>query len=109
MLDTARLSLPSGRRLAACLSALTDGSSPDWHHERMGVMYDYFSAASDEAAASAIDLVGRPGASDGPLFDSLPTTGIDPGVPLGTLASGFRLELLAAVRSHEKSAFDLGE
>lgn len=51
----------------------------------MGVMYDYFSAASDEAAASAIDLVGRPEASDGPLFDSLPTTGIDPGVQLGTL------------------------
>src|SRR5215475_6035956 len=32
-----------------------------WHHGRVGVMFDYFSAASDEAAASAIDLLGGPG------------------------------------------------
>lgn len=34
-----------------------------WHDRAMGVMYDYFSAASDELAASTIDVPGGP---DGP-------------------------------------------
>ena len=50
----------------------------------MGVWYDYFSAASDEAAASAIDLVGELGTSDGPLFDTLFAKDID-AVKLGAL------------------------
>jgi hypothetical protein len=49
----------------------------------MGVLYDYFSAPSDEAAAATIDRVGGPGApSDDrpplPPFDTIPTRGIDP-------------------------------
>jgi len=57
---------------------------------RMGVLYDYFSAPSDQAAASTIDRVGGPGApSDDrpplPPFDTIPTRGIDPQVNLDTL------------------------
>src|SRR5262249_24967029 len=66
-------------------------------------MFDYFSAASDEAAASAIGLLGGPGvplagpsrlglaevhhtgAPQGAPFDTVPTKGIDPLVQLGTL------------------------
>lgn len=69
----------------------------------MGVLFDYFSAASDEVAASTIDLVGGPGAplagspqpgmanvrrteaSGGAWFDTVPTKGIDPVIQLGTL------------------------
>ena len=68
-------------------------------------MFDYFSAASDEAAASAIDLLGGPGvppaepsrlglaevhqtrAPEGAPFDTVPTKGIDPLVQLGTLGA----------------------
>lgn len=73
----------------------------------MGVLYDYFAAATDEAAASAIDRVGGPGvpAASGaspkrgflrrraveegslpsPAFDTVSTKGIDPVVQMGTL------------------------
>ncbi|MBC6461423.1 hypothetical protein [Actinomadura sp. HBU206391] len=48
----------------------------------MGNLYDYFTAADDDAAASAADLVGGP--ADGG-FDVLATKGIDPVVQMGTL------------------------
>ena len=63
----------------------------------MGVLSDYFSAASEEAAASAIDWLGGPGCSpaepsgaragalEGAPFDTVPLKGIDPLVQLGTL------------------------
>lgn len=68
----------------------------------MGVLFDYFSAASDEVAASTISLPagpGRPAAQPGrsgfkirrasppkqPAFDTVPAQGIDPLVQLGTL------------------------
>jgi hypothetical protein len=69
----------------------------------MGVLFDYFSAASDEVAASTIDLVGGPGAplagslqpgmanvhqtgaSGGAPFDTVDAKGIDPAVQLWTL------------------------
>jgi hypothetical protein len=81
----------------------------------MGVLFDYFSAASDEEAATVIDLPGGPTATtsavpagrvpkrglfrrrdqtsepeapDGSavtLFDAMPGNGIDPVVQLGTL------------------------
>ena len=79
----------------------------------MGVLYDYFSAPSDEAAASTIDRVGGPGSQavlapvvskrgvfgrkssepapqfiddeSLPVFDTLSAKGIDPRVQLGTL------------------------
>jgi hypothetical protein len=69
----------------------------------MGVLFDYFSAASDEAAASAISLPGGPGAPPPPPerrgllrgrqasapavvpFDTISVKGIDPLVQLGTL------------------------
>jgi hypothetical protein len=56
----------------------------------MGVLFDYFSAASDEAAASAIGILGGPGTSSArthgePSLDTVSDTGIDPLVQLGTL------------------------
>lgn len=56
----------------------------------MGVLFDYFSAASDQAAAGAISLAGGPGAPAagapaGASFDTVPVKGIDPLVQLGTL------------------------
>ena len=62
----------------------------------MGVLFDYFSDASDEAAASAIDRPGGPGSSQASHpeprpwhwrapFDTVPLKGIDPLVQLGTL------------------------
>jgi hypothetical protein len=56
----------------------------------MGVLYDYFSAPSDEAASATINRIGGPGRlSDDtpplPPFDTMPTRGIDPIVLLGQL------------------------
>lgn len=56
----------------------------------MGVLFDYFSAASDQAAASAISLPAGPGAPSGSTpaaspFDTVPAKAIDPLVQLGTL------------------------
>ena len=50
---------------------------------RMGVLTDYFSAPSDEAAASALDRVGgpaRPGNGPSPLppFDTFESKNLDP-------------------------------
>ncbi|MFD5243212.1 hypothetical protein ACFWIW_01645 [Amycolatopsis sp. NPDC058340] len=50
----------------------------------MGVLFDYFAAPDDDAAAATIDLDG------GPADASLPTVqlkGVDPFVQLGTLES----------------------
>jgi hypothetical protein len=61
----------------------------------MGVLFDYFSADSDESAASAVSLPGGPGGpsgTDAPAdlpgetpFDTVHTKGVDPLVQLGTL------------------------
>jgi hypothetical protein len=56
----------------------------------MGVLTDYFSAPSDEAAASALDRVGGParpatGPSPLPPFDTLESKGLDPYVIMGKL------------------------
>jgi hypothetical protein len=56
----------------------------------MGVLHEYFSAPSDEAAAATINRTGGPGApSDDtpplPQVDTMPTIGIDPIVMLGQL------------------------
>ena len=59
----------------------------------MGNLYDYFSAAADDAAASTADLVGGPA---GGGFDTLATKGIDPVVQMGTL------EALLTGRSYEE-------
>jgi len=50
----------------------------------MGVIYDYFAAASDERAAETIGLVGGPGEAG---FRTLMVKGIDPVVQLRTLES----------------------
>ena len=74
---------------------------------RMGVLFDYFSAATDDSAATAIDMVGGPGqpkstnvspkrgllwrrpaeqsAAPSATFDTVSTKGIDPVVQMGTL------------------------
>lgn len=59
----------------------------------MGVLYDYFAAASDDAAASTISILGGPArASAGQSagtgrtpFDTVAVGGIDPVVQMGTL------------------------
>lgn len=38
-----------------------------WDARAMGVMYDYFTAPSDETAAATIDVLGGPGSSPPPL------------------------------------------
>jgi hypothetical protein len=37
---------------------------PDVHHVGVGILYDYFAAASDDHAAAAIDLAGGPGGAE---------------------------------------------
>ena len=51
---------------------------------RMGVLYDYFAASSDEVAAAVIELPGGPGAA-GRSFDTITGNGVDPVVQMGTL------------------------
>jgi hypothetical protein len=56
----------------------------------MGVVTDYFSASSDEEAASAIDRLGGPSQpsddpSAKPPFDTVEAKNIEPAVVLGTL------------------------
>jgi hypothetical protein len=66
----------------------------------MGVLYDYFTAPSDEAAAATVDRTGGPGRPVGrprglfrrrtrqdaaPTYPTLADTGIDPAVQLSTL------------------------
>lgn len=56
----------------------------------MGVLTDYFSAPSDEAAASALDRLGGPaqpasGSSPLPPFDTFKSKGLDPYVLMGKL------------------------
>lgn len=50
----------------------------------MSVIYDYFSAASDEEAVKVLDVEGGPTATDSG-FDAGTLGGIDPVVQLGTL------------------------
>jgi hypothetical protein len=54
----------------------------------MGVLFDYFSAPSDEAAATVINRGPSVSSKDTPslpAFDTLQTTGIEPVVMLGKL------------------------
>jgi hypothetical protein len=56
----------------------------------VGVLFDYFSAPSDEMAATAINRIGGPSQPSEdmpplPPFDTLQTTGIDPAVMLRKL------------------------
>jgi hypothetical protein len=67
----------------------------------MGVMFDYFSAPSDEVAATVINRIGGPSvpSEDSPpltAFDTFQTTGIDPVVMLG------KLEALLTDRDYEE-------
>ncbi|MBE1580842.1 hypothetical protein ACFORH_26305 [Amycolatopsis roodepoortensis] len=50
----------------------------------MGVLFDYFAAPDDDAAATTIDLVGGP---DEASFPTVALKGVDPFVQLGTLES----------------------
>jgi hypothetical protein len=70
----------------------------------MGVLFDYFSAPSDEVAATAISRAGGPSESSEdtprlPPFDTLQSTGIEPAVMLG------KLEALLTGRDY-KEIFD---
>ncbi|KFU76292.1 hypothetical protein SAMN04489729_4944 [Amycolatopsis lurida] len=50
----------------------------------MGVLFDYFAAPDNDAAATTIDLVGGP---DEASFPTVALKGVDPFVQLGTLES----------------------
>ena len=52
---------------------------------RMGVLYDYFAASSDEVAAAVIELPGGPASAAGRSFDTVTGNGVDPVVQVGTL------------------------
>jgi hypothetical protein len=52
---------------------------------RVGVLFDYFAASSDEVAAGIIDLPGGPATGAGRSFDTVSGNGIDPVVQMGTL------------------------
>ncbi|WBB74321.1 hypothetical protein O7602_01800 [Micromonospora sp. WMMD1128] len=51
----------------------------------VGILCDYFSAPSDEAAAAVADVLGGPRAAADPGFDVVELKGIEPAVRLGTL------------------------
>lgn len=50
----------------------------------MGVLFDYFAAPDDAAAATVIDVIGGPADA---TFPTVALKGIDPVVQLGTLES----------------------
>jgi hypothetical protein len=74
----------------------------------MGVLTHYFSAPSDEEAATAVNRLGGPGTpTDGqselPPFDTAEFKGIDPVVNLGTLESiltGVDYDVITAGTNH---------
>ncbi|PTA43074.1 hypothetical protein [Micromonospora sp. RP3T] len=51
----------------------------------MGILCDYFSAPTDEAAAAVADVLGGPRAATDPGFEVVELKGIEPTVQLGTL------------------------
>ncbi|MFG2048775.1 hypothetical protein ACGFIW_15255 [Micromonospora sp. NPDC048935] len=51
----------------------------------MGILCDYFSAPTDEAAAEVIDVLGGPRVASDPGFDVVELKGIQPFVQLGKL------------------------
>ena len=57
----------------------------------MGVLFDYFSASSDDVAFAVADRSGGPGAPEEGVagevgsFDTVSAWGVDPGVMMGTL------------------------
>ncbi|MFI5832202.1 hypothetical protein ACIA5A_00790 [Micromonospora sp. NPDC051300] len=51
----------------------------------MGILCDYFSDPTDEAAATAADVPGGPRAASDPGFEVVELKGIEPVVQLGTL------------------------
>ncbi|AXB42569.1 hypothetical protein [Amycolatopsis albispora] len=72
----------------------------------MGVLFDYFAAPSDEAAAATIDRDGGPG-SPAPVFDTLPVKGVDPVVQLGTLEAQLTGRAYADIVADPRSGRDL--
>jgi hypothetical protein len=69
----------------------------------MGVLFDYFSAPSDEAAATTINRIGGPAAPSEdtpplPAFDTFQTKGVDPVVMLR------KLEALLTGRDYKEIA-----
>jgi hypothetical protein len=56
----------------------------------MGVLYDYFRAPDDDAAAAVADRPGGPLTSNGAVFDGVVARGIDPIVTLGQLLAFVR-------------------
>jgi hypothetical protein len=78
------------------------------HNAALGVLTDYFSAPSDEVAATAAGIIGGPGVEAGgpsalPPFDTVQFKGIDPVVNLGRLES-----ILTGVDYHDIADPDHG-
>ena len=84
------------------------GSGVRRHNATVGVLTHYFSASSDEVAATAVNRLGGPGTpTDGPSalppFDTAEFKDIDPIVNLGTLESiltGVDYDVITADTSH---------
>lgn len=55
------------------------------HYRAVGILSDYFSAASDEVAAAVIDVSGGPCAAADPDLEVLELKGLEPWVLLGKL------------------------
>ena len=78
------------------------------HNATTGILTHYFSAPSDEVAATAVNRLGGPGTpTDGPSelppFDTAEFKGIDPVVNLGTLESivtGVDYDVITAGTNH---------
>jgi hypothetical protein len=83
----------------------------------MGVLFDYFSAPSDEIAATAINRIGGPSAPSEdtpplPPFDTLQSKGIEPAVMLGKLEALLTgrdyKEIFGGPRAHKALAIEDG-
>lgn len=72
----------------------------------MAVLFNYFSAPTDEVAASVIDHGPAPDAAaeELPAFDTVALSGIDPVVQMGTLESILTGTPYAQVRSGPRAA-----
>lgn len=74
----------------------------------MGNLYDYFSAAGDDSAATAIDLIGGPAVPGRSTFDAVFTKGIDPSVQMATLEELLTGRPIEEIFDDPRSAHPIG-
>jgi len=69
----------------------------------MGVLFDYFAAASNDEAAAVIDRAGGPAGDGEPRYATVAAQGFEPFVKMGTLTS------LLTGRAYDEIADEYGE